>query len=108
VEAPRGFSRTTLCEDYKGKYSQGFLAAIDAALEPRPAERSQSVGEWRERFESSPPEPPKSDAPTLLQPAVGTMDATLLVAPYPVTIPEPTPAQPPPAERPEAVSKARS
>jgi hypothetical protein len=44
-----------LAETARGRYSEAFLAAIDRALAPRPADRPQSVGEFRRMLSGNPP-----------------------------------------------------
>jgi hypothetical protein len=55
-----------LVETARGRYGDAFLAAIDRALAPRPADRPQSVAEFR-RSLSAPPQPAEAagaaDAP---------------------------------------------
>lgn len=46
---------TPLSQAAKDRYSTAFLAAIDAALAPRPEQRPRSVAQWRALFEGAGP-----------------------------------------------------
>ena len=73
----------------KGRYSQSFLAAIDAGLAVRPEQRPQSMAAWWECFNR--PEPPAPDR-TVPVHAVTAPDGV-------VDLPLEPPAQPKPGTR---------
>ena len=54
-----------LAQSHAGRYSDGFLRAIDAALAVRPEQRPQSVAQWRELLNAGLP----PDSPMLLRAA---------------------------------------
>jgi len=54
-----------LAQSHAGRYSDGFLRAIDAALAVRPEQRPQSVAQMRELLNTGLP----ADSPTLFRPS---------------------------------------
>ena len=78
-----------LVADATGRYSQSFLAAIDAGLAVRPEQRPQSMAAWWECFNR--PEPPAPDR---------TVPVHAVTAPGGVVdLPLEPPAQPKPGTR---------
>ena len=65
----------------KGRYTQAFLAAIDAGLAVRPEQRPQSMAAYQQRFSRPDPPPPDRTVPVLA--AVGVDLALELPPPQP-------------------------
>jgi serine/threonine protein kinase len=70
----------------QGRYSQAFLAAIDAGLALRPEQRPQSMAELQDWF--SRPDPAEPSAPL---PAQADLDLPLEAPPLPALAPSPRP-----------------
>ena len=57
----------------KGRYSQAFLAAIDAGLAVRPEQRPQSMAAWQQWFSRPEPPPPDRTVPVVAVTAPGPL-----------------------------------
>jgi len=57
----------------KGRYSQSFLAAIDAGLAVRPEQRPQTMAAFQERFSRPEPAPPERTVPVVAATAPGAL-----------------------------------
>ena len=79
-----------------GRYSPGFLAAIDRALAFKPQDRPQTVDAWRAMLDSDyvdvPLDPAPSDAETAIPEEVTVVSPVSAAAPVPTPDTRPTPS----------------
>ena len=71
-QAPQGFSPTNLRGELAGQYSRPFLAAIDAALQPRASDRPQALADWRRQLETTDQNGRADDLATVIRPSSPT------------------------------------